>query len=151
VGDGGLGAEVRDRLVHRYGADAAAVIALATDDAALAQPLVPGLPYLRAEAVHAARHEMVVTLDDIFARRTRARLLARDATAAAAEDVAALVAPDLGWSDEEQRAQVERYRASVEAERQSFQSTGTTPLDAGREHAEGWVPGVKPWGALRRS
>src|SRR3954469_7678999 len=108
VGDGGLGAEGRDRLVHRYGADAAAVIALATEDPALAQPLVPGLPYLRAEAVYAARYEMVVTLDDIFARRTRARLLARNATAAVAEDVAALVAPDLGWSDDEQRAQVER-------------------------------------------
>jgi len=152
VGDGGLGAEVRDRLVHRYGADAATVITLATEDPALAQPLVPGLPYLRAEAVYAARDEMVVTLDDILARRTRARLLARDATAAAAEDVAALVGPDLGWSEDEQRAQVQRYRASVEAERHSFESTVTAAAAAaaGREHAQGWVPGVKAWGALRR-
>jgi hypothetical protein len=55
----------------------------------------------------------------------------------------------LGWSEDEQRAQVERYRASVEAERRSFEST-LTAAAAGREHAEGWVPGVKAWGALRR-
>jgi glycerol-3-phosphate dehydrogenase len=156
VGDGGLGDDVRDRLVHRYGVDAATVIALATSDPALGQPLVPGLPYLRAEALYAAQHEMVVELDDIFARRTRARLLARDATAAVAEDVAALVAPVLGWSVEQQRSHVERYRASVEAERRSFGSAAAVAATgvaagAGRELAEGWVPGFKPWGALRRS
>ena len=59
---------------------------------ALAEPLVAGLPYLRAEAVYAARHEMARTVDDVLARRTRARLQARDASAAAAPDVAALMA-----------------------------------------------------------
>ena len=49
---------------------------------ALAEPLVPGLPYLRAEAVYAARHEMARSVDDVLSRRTRARLLARDETAA---------------------------------------------------------------------
>lgn len=152
VGDGGLGAAARDRLVNRYGVDAAAVIALATGEPALAEPLVPSLPYLRAEAVYGARHELVVSLDDIFARRTRARLLARDATAAVAEDVAALVAADLGWSPEEQRAQVERYRASVETERQSLATTATTIAAApDRPHADGWVPGIKAWRPLRRS
>ena len=58
-----------------------------------------GLPYLRAEAVYAARHEMATTVDDVLARRTRARLQARDASAAAAADVAALLAAELGWSD----------------------------------------------------
>jgi glycerol-3-phosphate dehydrogenase len=152
VGDGGLGTDVRDRLVHRYGVDAATVITLATGDPGLAQPLVPGLPYLRAEAVYAAQHEMVMTLDDVFARRTRARLLARDATAAVADDVAALVAPHLGWSEDERRAQVDRYRASVDSERRSFEGTATgVAAGTGREHAEGWVPGIKAWGALRRS
>ena len=44
-------------------------------DPALGEPLVPGLPYLKAEAVYAARHEMARTLDDVLSRRTRARLL----------------------------------------------------------------------------
>ena len=57
---------------------------------------MPGLPYLKAEAVYAARHEMARSVDDVLTRRTRARLLARDATAAAAAEVAALLAPELG-------------------------------------------------------
>ena len=42
----------------RYGTLAADVEALIDADPALAEPLVPGLPYLAAEAVYAARHEM---------------------------------------------------------------------------------------------
>ena len=51
---------------------------------------MPGLPYLRAEAVHAVRHEMATTLDDVLARRTRAHLFDRAASLAAAPAVAAL-------------------------------------------------------------
>jgi glycerol-3-phosphate dehydrogenase len=104
-------------LVGRYGTEAAVVEALVDDDPRLGEPLVPGLPYLRAEAVHAVRHEMARTLDDVLARRTRARLLARDASAAAADDVADLLAVDLGWSPAERDAQVAAYRASVASER----------------------------------
>ena len=52
------------------------------------------------------RHEMARTLDDVLSRRTRARLLARDASADAAASVAELLAPDLGWSDAERDAEV---------------------------------------------
>ncbi len=76
-----------------------------------------GLPYLRAEAVYAARYEMARSVDDILSRRTRARLLGRDASAAAAPAVAALVADDLGWDDAEQQRQVKAYRALVDEER----------------------------------
>ena len=51
-----------------------------------------------------------------MARRTRARLLARDASAAVADDVAALVAADLGWDAAEQARQVAAYRASIDDE-----------------------------------
>jgi glycerol-3-phosphate dehydrogenase len=106
-----------EHLLGRYGTAADEVRALAVDRPDLADPLVPGLPYLRAEAVYAVRNEMARTLDDVLSRRTRARLLARDASAAAAGAVAALVAPDLGWSDTERDAQVEEYRAAIAAER----------------------------------
>jgi glycerol-3-phosphate dehydrogenase len=106
-----------EHLTGRYGTEAEAVRALTIDEPDLAAPLVPGLPYLRAEARYAVRDEMARTLDDVLSRRTRARLLARDASAAAADAVAALVAPDLGWSDAERDAQVAGYRASIAAER----------------------------------
>jgi len=104
-------------LAHRYGTEAALVEALVDDDPALGEPLVPGLPYLKAEAVHAVRREMARTLDDVLTRRTRARLLARDDSAAAADDAAALVGRELGWDDAERARQVKEYRAAVAAER----------------------------------
>jgi glycerol-3-phosphate dehydrogenase len=106
-----------EHLTGRYGTEADAVRALTADDPDLAAPLVPGLPYLRAEAVYAVRDEMARTLDDVLSRRTRARLLARDASADAAASVAELIAGDLGWSDAERDAEVTAYRASIDAER----------------------------------
>ena len=38
------------------------------DDPALGEPLVEGLPYLRAEAIFAVRHEMATTLVDVLTR-----------------------------------------------------------------------------------
>jgi glycerol-3-phosphate dehydrogenase len=116
-------------LNGRYGTEALEVEALIQDEPALSGPLVPGLPYLAAEAVFAARHEMAITLDDILSRRTRARLLARDDSAAAAPEVAAVVGPILGWDDAERARQVKAYVASVEHERTSAKLPETA-LDA---------------------
>jgi glycerol-3-phosphate dehydrogenase len=111
------GAHTAAHLAGRYGGEAPAVETLFDEDPALALPLVPGLPYLAAEAVHAARHEMALTLDDVLSRRTRARLLARDASVAAAPDVARLLAPVLGWDDAECDRQAKIYAADVAHER----------------------------------
>ena len=105
-----------EHLAGRYGTDAPAVQALADADPDLAAPLVPGLPYLRAEAVHAVRAEMARSLDDVLDRRTRARMLDRRATAAAAEAVATLIAPELGWDAATTTAAVARYRTDLAAE-----------------------------------
>ncbi|HEX8804404.1 MAG TPA: glycerol-3-phosphate dehydrogenase/oxidase, partial [Acidimicrobiales bacterium] len=94
-------AEAREHDAHladRYGGEARVVRAMVEAEPHLGEPLVPGLPYLRAEALYAVRYEMATTLDDVLSRRTRARLRGRDATAAAAADVAALVGDELGWS-----------------------------------------------------
>ncbi|MGH8976543.1 MAG: FAD-dependent oxidoreductase [Acidimicrobiia bacterium] len=116
-------------LAGRYGADARRVLALARAEPTLGEPLVPGLDYVRAEVVHAVRSEMAQTVDDVLSRRTRARLLARDASAEIAADVAALMASDLGWSESEQLRQVEQYRALVEAEQEAG-GLPPTALDA---------------------
>jgi glycerol-3-phosphate dehydrogenase len=106
-----------EHLAGRYGTEAAMLETLVDDDRELGEPLVPGLPYLKAEAVHATRYEMARTLDDVLSRRTRARLLARDDSAAAADDVARLVGRELGWDDAERARQVKEYRAAVAADR----------------------------------
>src|SRR3954452_20275076 len=106
-----------EHLARRYGTFAADVLRLDDDASELAAPLVAGLPYRKAEAVYAVREEMATTLDDVLSRRTRARLLAREATSAAAEDVARLIAPELGWDEDRIRAEVDGYRAALEHER----------------------------------
>jgi glycerol-3-phosphate dehydrogenase len=123
------GDELAVHLGHRFGSEADGVLALAATDPTLFEPLVPGLPYVRAEAVWAARHEMAGSLDDVLSRRTRVRLLARDDSAAAARAVAELLAPELGWSDTEVERQVAAYRSSVAHERDAA-GLPETALDA---------------------
>jgi glycerol-3-phosphate dehydrogenase len=100
-------------LLGRYGSEARTVIAMIEADPDLGRPLVPGLPYLRAEAVYAVRYEMACGVEDVLSRRTRSLLLARDASAAAALDVAHLIAPELGWSPDRISADVDAYRTRV--------------------------------------
>ena len=119
-----------DHLARRYGSVAADVLELIEADASLGELLVPGLPYRKAEAVYAARHEMATTLDDVLSRRTRARLLARDATATVAEDVARLIAPELGWDEAEIKRQACAYRAEIAEERVA---AGLTPAEPSAE------------------
>ena len=114
--------DARERDAHladRYGGEAGVVEAMIAADPSLGKPLLPGLPYRRAEAAYAARYEMAQTLDDVLARRTRARLLASDATAAAAGDVADLLAAELGWSETERAAEVTRLREALAREREA--------------------------------
>jgi glycerol-3-phosphate dehydrogenase len=118
-----------EHLANRYGSDARTIIAMAERDPMLAVQLVEGLPYLKAEAVYAARYEMARSVDDILSRRTRARLLARDASAKVAAEVAALVADDLGWDADDQAEQVEHFHALVDAERNAAHLPETA-LDA---------------------
>ncbi len=110
---------LHEHLGGRYGAEMAAILDLVAADGDLGEALVPGLPYLRAEALHAVRHEMARTLDDVLSRRTRARLLARDASSSAAQSVAALIAPELRWDTAETARQVDAYRTAIEHERES--------------------------------
>lgn len=103
----GVTPPVLEHLVSRYGGQARAVALLVRRDPALSEPLVAGLPYLRGEAVYSVRHEMALTLEDVLARRTRALALDCGATAAAAPGVAELLAPELGWTSDEARRQVD--------------------------------------------
>ena len=125
----GLEERTFQHLLGRYGSDLAAVAALIGDDPGLAELLVPGLPYLRAEAVFAARHEMAHTLEDVLSRRTRALLLERDAADEVAPDVAALIAADLGWDEAEQARQVAAFRAIAAKEREAARRTPPAPAD----------------------
>ncbi|MDQ1360257.1 MAG: glycerol-3-phosphate dehydrogenase [Acidimicrobiaceae bacterium] len=102
-------------LAGRFGTDTPDVLAISAGRPELLEPLVPGLPYLAVEAVYAVRAEMARSLSDVLDRRTRAVLHDAAATADAAHRVAELIAPDLGWTDQQASAESETYADSVRA------------------------------------
>ncbi len=71
----GVGDSVWSHLVGRHGEHAPEVLALAAGDKSLMEPLIDGLPYLRAEVAWAGQREMAMSADDVLERRTRATLL----------------------------------------------------------------------------
>jgi len=83
-------------LVGRHGGETPAVLDVASGRPDLLEPLVPGLPYLRAEALWAVHHEMAMTVDDVLSRRTRSLLRRALAAAEAAPGIAELLAPAWG-------------------------------------------------------
>lgn len=107
-----------DHLAERYGTESRFVSQIMADDPAMREPIVAGQPYLAAEVVYAARHEMAHTVDDVLARRTRLRLFARDASDGAARRVAGLMAPELGWTPQQVDHQVAAYHEAIQTERQ---------------------------------
>jgi glycerol-3-phosphate dehydrogenase len=109
-------AQPQARLLGRYGTEAAAVLAVAAGRPELLEPAVAGLPYTGAELVYAAREEMAQTLDDVLTRRTRATIQRAHASMDAASEVAALIAPDMGWDDREAADQAARYVESAQKE-----------------------------------
>ena len=81
-------------MLQSYGGNAAAVLELTRRREALKRPLVDDLPHIEAEVVYAARHEMALTVEDVLARRTRIRLLARDGGAGCVARVTQLLAEE---------------------------------------------------------
>jgi glycerol-3-phosphate dehydrogenase len=94
-----------------YGSDAAGVVALVKEDPSLGELLHPDLPYIAAEVVWAARHEMSRTVDDALSRRTRALLLDARAAVAIAPAVAGMLAKELGRDSSWVEEQVASFRA----------------------------------------
>ncbi|MDS0859671.1 glycerol-3-phosphate dehydrogenase/oxidase [Burkholderia pseudomultivorans] len=113
VASGGLAAH----LGERYGSEARFVSDIADATPSLLAPIVDGLPYSEAEVVYAVRHEFARSVDDVLSRRTRARLMARDASARAAPRVGALLKAELGLSDAAVASQVRDYVAAVALEK----------------------------------
>jgi glycerol-3-phosphate dehydrogenase len=74
-----LDTATRGHLLQLYGSLVAEVLAPATEDPSLLEPLVPGRPDLRAQEVYARTHEWAVTSEDVLRRRTTAWLAPKPA------------------------------------------------------------------------
>jgi glycerol-3-phosphate dehydrogenase len=92
-----------------YGSDAVRIEQIQRGNAALADRLVPELPYTGAEVIWAAREEMARSVEDVLARRTRALFLNSKAAIAAAPRVAELMAQELGRDQQWQADQLTAF------------------------------------------
>lgn len=97
----GVSVETATHLIETYGGNYRAVLEIASESDELKSPLTSGLPHIEAEVIYAARAEMIVTVEDFLARRTRIALLAPDHGRSCAARVAVLMGHALGWSPAE--------------------------------------------------
>jgi glycerol-3-phosphate dehydrogenase len=74
----GLDEETIRHLLDRYGSLFDELLAPAKDDPSLLEPLIEGLPYIKAEARYAITHELALSIDDLLSRRTRIAFEASD-------------------------------------------------------------------------
>jgi glycerol-3-phosphate dehydrogenase len=107
----GVPEETLRRMLHRYGDELPAVLAPADGDPALLRPVPHTAGYLPVEFRYAVTHEGAQTLDDVLSRRTHVAIEDPDAGVDAAAEVAALIAPVLGWDDARQKQEVTAYEA----------------------------------------
>lgn len=117
-------------LLDRYGSLIDEVLELAKDKPELLQPITDAPSYLQVEAVYAAAAEGALHLEDILSRRTRISIEYSHRGVNCAGQVAALVAPILGWDDATVDREVETYTARVEAEVKSQMQPDDESADA---------------------
>ncbi|MCA9867424.1 MAG: glycerol-3-phosphate dehydrogenase/oxidase [Anaerolineae bacterium] len=103
---------VRQRLLGRYGADAAALVAAAQPGE---MESIAGTVALWAELRWAARAEAVVHLDDLLLRRVRVGLLAPKGGVHHLRRIRRIVQPELGWDDTRWEAEASAYQKLIDA------------------------------------
>ncbi|WP_163512111.1 glycerol-3-phosphate dehydrogenase/oxidase [Fodinicola acaciae] len=131
----GLSAGVMEHLLERYGTLAGELLALVDANPTLAGPLAGAPEYLRVEVTYATRMEGALHLDDVLTRRTRISIETEHRGLDSMDEVADLMAAELGWDAATRRREVEHYRARVAAERESQRMPDDLTADAARHGA----------------
>ncbi|MGO8950606.1 MAG: glycerol-3-phosphate dehydrogenase/oxidase [Ktedonobacterales bacterium] len=131
AGQLGLGREIAEHLSQAYGTAASDLLDLIAASTELKELLVPDLPYIAAEVVHACRAELALTIEDVLARRTHIAIQERSRGTIVAPRVAELMAHELGWPVDEQDRQLAAY--------QDFARKESGPLGLPTHHSKARV------------
>jgi glycerol-3-phosphate dehydrogenase len=129
-----------EHLLNRYGSLVHELLAMVAADSSLGEPLPSSDDYLRVEAVYAVTHEGAHHLEDVLARRTRISIESWDRGVDAAQTVAELMAPHLGWDQAHRDSEVSHYLKRVAAEREAQQQPDDQTADAVRLGAPDIIP-----------
>ena len=115
--ESGLDVETVTHLLNRHGSLISEILEIIDEQPKLAAKLDAELPYIKAEIIYAATHEGALSVDDVISRRTRLSFEAANHAVYLTEDVAALIAPVLGWSAKDRKESIAQYVGLVEREK----------------------------------
>ena len=127
--------KILEHLVLTYGHASVGVLRLLREEPGMGARIAPGLPYIRAEVPYAIQNEMAMTLSDWMIRRAHIIHEDKDQGLGSAPEVAAMMAPYLGWDAGEVARQVDEYRQQVRLSRR-YREQGADLELSGRHHRQ---------------
>ncbi|MDR1431284.1 MAG: glycerol-3-phosphate dehydrogenase/oxidase, partial [Propionibacteriaceae bacterium] len=136
----GLPDQVLDHLVSRHGSAVRELAQLATADPALAEPIPGYHPYLWAEISYACRAEGAMTIRDVLERRTRIAACFADGGESILDQVATVMAAELGWSESQRGKQLSGYRTWRSAEQAALAENSDSAAAAAYARLMGGLP-----------
>jgi len=107
-------------LLDRYGSLIEEILEIIDADSSMAQRLIPELPYIKAEILHAVTHEGALSVEDVLLRRTRISFEAFDGGVDVASDVAKIIGAELGWGAKERSASVVSFTELMQKEEEAL-------------------------------
>ena len=114
--ESGLTESTVTHLLDRYGSLISEILDIIEEEPQYAERLIPDLPYLKAEILHAAMYEGALSVADVLMRRTRISFESSDSGLSVADEVAQIIAPTLGWSRTDAKKSVSQFTEIVSKE-----------------------------------
>lgn len=101
-----LDEDICQHLLKKYGTKATEVLKISS----LTERINKDYPFIKAEIIYTIREEMVGSLRDFFARRTRMELMDWKATFSSVDVVADIMANELNWSENQKQININDYK-----------------------------------------
>ena len=116
-------------LLNRYGSLISEIIEIISENPEMSERIVPDLPYIKAEILHAASHEGALSVEDVLLRRTRISFEASDSGLSAANEVAEIIGTVLKWSAADRRSSVQSFAQLIEHEEAALRALVAAPAN----------------------
>lgn len=101
-----LDEDICQHLLKKYGTKASEVLEISS----LTERIHKNYPFIKAEIIYTIRKEMVGSLRDFFARRTRMELMDWNATFSSVGVVADIMAIELNWAETQKQTNITDYK-----------------------------------------
>lgn len=118
-----------NHLLNRYGSLISEIIEIISENPEMSERIIPDLPYIKAEILHAASHEGALSVEDVLLRRTRISFEASDSGLSAANEVAEIIGTVLNWSAADRRSSVQSFAQLIEHEEAALRALVAAPAN----------------------